>query len=570
MNKNKNKKYQHIKPAATKPVADHRSTKSAERWHNIADVLPYVLTFILVWIFCSDIYGDMLTRAQQETYVSSHAVTMKFLTDKEWGTLYWGARYLMLAFRSALLGGLLLATLLTLAVWAMDRFLCLPKYLRGLSALLPFALLGWMVSRGYSLFYKNEPSVIVLYPLLLALGTLLLAGIVTLVKRFSKTPVKVAETTGSDAARWKRWPVAALIPVVGFATLTPYTLCNYENEIITARMQNRILTGDIDEIALLVDDGLSAKQPTRSVAAYYAVGLMQTHQLLNRIFEIPFKYPEMPLDQKDGNEEYGIFEADCDFFTGLINPAYRAAMDKVVMNGPTIYQLKRMALCAIVSEQKNLARKYLKTISEMPFEQDFVDRYAPMVDDPQLIEQDPMLAEVLKLKPEESRFEQNYRRPIFMGYNIGLMSGSNEAIDASIAACLYSKDLVNFLPRAGVLKSIGRPLPQCVKEAIVIHGIKHPEAFEMFPELAPSNNTVGSTFHTVQSFILAIQNYYKEKYGAGGDWQARMMKDLKGGVPEEVRDALAPEWLGHYVYYYYCENIKKKEQGEHKDKSGVN
>lgn len=567
---NKKKKIQHTSPAATKPAASHDTACPARRWHGIAKWMPYLLTFLLVWIFCSNIYGDVLTRAQQDTYVSSHPQTMKFLTDQDWGTLYWGGRYLMLAFKSACLGGLLVAALLTLATWATDRFLCLPRYLRGLSAILPFALLWWMVGRGYSLFYKNEPSLIVLYPLLLALGTLLLAGIAALVKRFAAAPARAAGETAGNTARWKRLPLAALIPVVCFAALTPYTLRNNENEILTARMQNRILTGDIDEIARLVDDGLSAKQPTRSVAAYYAVGLMQTHQLLDHIFDIPFKYPEMPLDQKDGSEEYGIFEADCNFYTGLMNPAYRAAMDKVVMNGPTIYQLKRMALCAIVSGQQQLARKYLKTIGEMPFEQDFVDRYSPMTDNPELIGQDPMLAEVLKLKPEESRFEQHYRRPVFMGYNIGLLSGSNDAIDASIAACLYSKDLVNFLPRAGVLKSIGRPLPGCVKEAIVIHGIKHPEAFTSFPELSPSRNTIGSPFHTVQSFILAIQNYYKEKYGTSGDWQARMMKDLKGGVPEEVRDFLAPDWLGHYVYYYYCENIKKKEQSENKNKSGVN
>ena len=540
--------------------------------HKYLKPLPYVLTFLLVWVFCTWIYGDVFTRAQQDSYVSGNAVTMKFLTDKDFGTLYWYARYALLVFKSAWVGGLLLALLLTFSTWTLDRVFCLPRSLHGLTSLLGFALLGWMVWRGYSLFYKNEASVIVLYPILLAFAAFILGGIRCALLHLKK---KEAAPSSQPAAEhcghhWCRLPWGSLIVVLAFAGLTTYALGERENEILTCRMQNRVLTGDFEEIEKLADDALSAKSATRSVAAYYAIGLLQTHTLLDRLFDLPFHYPEMPLDAKDGSEEYGIFEADCSFFTGLTNSGYRAAMDKVVMNGPTIYQLKRMALCAIVGGEANLARKYLKLISEMPFEQAFVERYAPMVDDPELVKSDAMLSEVLKLKPEEARFEQNYRRPMFMGYNIGLLSGSNDAIDASIAACLYSKDLKNFLPRAQVLKNIGRPIPLCVQEAIVIHGLKNPDAYQMFPEYAPSNNRPGSPYATVQAFILDIQNYYQNECGAGANWQEVMTKDLKGGVPEKVRQFLEPNWLGHYVYYYYCENLTKKEDKENKNKSGVN
>ena len=67
-----------------------------------------------------------------------------------------------------------------------------------------------------------------------------------------------------------------------------------------------------------------------------------------------------------------------------------------------------------------------------------------------------------------------------------------------------------------------------------------------------------------------IQKFYQEKYGNAADWQEKMRADLKGGIPEDVRDYLATDWMGHYVYYYYCENIKTKDNGENKNKSGVN
>ena len=92
----------------------------------------------------------------------------------------------------------------------------------------------------------------------------------------------------------------------------------------------------------------------------------------------------------------------------------------------------------------------------------------------------------------------------------------------------------------------------------------------MFPEYAPNNNRPGSPYATVQAFILDIQSYYQNECGAGANWQQVMTKDLKGGVPEKVRQFLEPNWLGHYVYYYYCENLTKKEDKENKNKSGVN
>ena len=579
---------------------------------KFVSVLPYVVTFIAVWVFCSVVYGDVFTRAQQDSYVSGNAITMKFLLDQDWGQVFWFGRYLLLVFKNVALGGFLMASLLTLSVWAFDRFLCVPRWLHGLSACLPFALLWWMVSRGLSLFYKNEGSVIVLYPLFLSLLTLVLAAMTAGVRRWAKgkTPLQAAVTTASSnpiepvatktegkghASRktghgvkkttrpaaqdnvhsfrtiWKALPWGLLMPVACFTLLTVHTLSANENEILTCRMQNRVLTGDMDEIARLVDDGLEAKQPTRSVAAYYAVGLVHTDQILERLFEIPFKYPEMRLDVKDGSEEYGIMEADCNFFSGLMNASYRASMDHTVMNGPHLYHLKRMALCALMNNEQVLAEKYFTLIDEMPFEHDFVERYRPMLQDRKLLEQDPMLARVLKLKPEEEKFEQQYRRPVFMGYHIGLMTGSNEAIFPSLAACLYSKDLPNAFQRAQVVKGLGRPLPACVQEAMVIYALKNPQVYSAFPELASGASGLGgSASATVQSFITDIQKFYQEKYDNNGNWKEEMSKGIKGGIPVEVRDHLEANWLGHYVYYYYCENVRVKQTDDNKNRSGVN
>ena len=147
-----------------------------------------------------------------------------------------------------------------------------------------------MVWRGYSLFYKNEASVIVLYPCLLAFAAFILGGIRCAVRHLGAKKVEPSPAPAAEDGRnhWRRLPWGSLVVILAFAGLTTYALGERENEILTCRMQNRVLTGDFEEIEKLADDALSAKSATRSVAAYYAVGLLQTHSLLDRLFDLPF------------------------------------------------------------------------------------------------------------------------------------------------------------------------------------------------------------------------------------------------------------------------------------------
>lgn len=518
--------------------------------------LPYLLSFLCLWGFCTFTYGEVFTRCVQESFISSDAELMKHLTDQEYGTLYLFGRYLLLAFHNPWTGGLLFSLMLTAAVRLLDAAFRLPRWLRGASALLPFGLLAYFVHQGISLYYKNEPSLFVLQ----ATGLFAAAALLALAARF--LPRK-AEATA--AARWQRWPIGTLVVLAGFLPLHFYARHCGENTFLTAKMQNRILDNDTFS---LVEDGLQAKQPTRAVAAYYAIGLLQTNQMLERLFDISFHFPEVKLKQLDGTNEYGIFNADCNFFCGLVNSSYHAAMDQLVMNGPRLYYLKRMALCALLNGEKALAEKYLTVISQVPLEKDFVETYRPMADNPELLAEHPVFGKVLALKPIEQRFEQNYRTPTFLGYSIGMMQGSNLALDPSIAACLYSKDLPNLALRAAQYKRIHGNLPLSVMEALTIHGRKHPDLYQYFPELDERNQRfMNPAIASINNFYLAIQNYFQSKYNNAPDWRQKMSAALKEGIDDELRAQLAPEWVGHYVYYYYCENVKPRQQEKQENHS---
>ena len=547
-------------PHSKDSISKNKYAFLSTKWGKL---LPYLLTFFCLWTFSTFIYGEVFTRTVQESFVTSDAELMKHLTDQSFGNLYFFGRYLLLIFHSKWIGGTVLSVLLTAVVYFLDKALRLPQCLRGVSAIVPAALLLLWGNEGINIYYKNEPSLFVLQ----ALGLFIVALLATLISKIigHKTSANPPSAT-VNVNGWKRWPIGTLIALLTLIPLNVYTSNSAENTILTAKMQNRILENDIYP---LIEDGLSAKQPTRSVAAYYAIGLVQTDLLLEHLFDISFHFPDIHLQTNDGSGEYGIFNADCNFYAGLINSSYRSAMDQTVMNGPRLYYLKRIALCAILNQEKALALKYMDIISKVPFESEFVETYSPMIEQPELIAQHPSFSKVLALNPTEQRFEQNYRSPAFLGYNIGMMEGSNSALAPSMAACMYSKDLPNLALRAFQYKKITGTLPLAVQEALSIHARKNPDLYQYFPELNDANLRLPHPANAnVNNFYLSIQSHFQEKYQSN-DWRQKMSEELKGGITEDLRELIIRDWKGHYVYYYYCENINQKKE-EKQESSGVN
>lgn len=496
--------------------------------------LPYLLGFLLLWIFCTFIYGDVFVRAEQDSFFSFDRNSMAYVLSQPWGHIYWAMRFLLLSYKSACVGGLLLALIFTATAWLVDYCFKTPWRLRGLSFLLPIFVLSYFVYRGLNIYHKNEPGIIFLFPVILFFASALMAGVV---KIFSK---KAGHSEQAEKKPRRIFSVGISVLLISSAALYGCTLHFNENEIITTRMQNMATEGKWEE---MIEEALSAKRPTRAIAAYYAMALVQTNQLLEKIFDIPFDYPENNLDKIEGNSEYALLLPDANFHAGLIYPAFHAAQELTVMNGPRLHRLKRMAICATLNKEKALAEKLFHVIEQTPFEDKFIEKYRPMLYDSTLIAADPELACVLKLAPMEKRFEQNYRTPAFLGYNLGLRSGADPTLITSIAACLYTKDLDNMLVRARILKK-KQYLPACIQQAVVIASLKREGLMNEFPEISPYVQ------ETVKSFIMDAKPYAKDK--------------------PLLREKMKEKWLGTYMYYYYCENNETNQQQQTTTNAAVN
>lgn len=511
----------------------------------------YGLGFLFLAVFCTLIYGPVFHHIALDNFVCSDAEAMAYVHRLPYGTLFLAARYVLLVFKSQWLGGLLMAALLTCTAWLFDRLFLLftarSKRLAGLGmgfGFLPvIGMLYYMVHRGYDLFLRCEISTFVIWTVGLFAVALVVGLVACIVKRIVMKGAAVR--TGGYAL------VGFLLPLCAFGFLMKQAIVEGENVRVSCHMQN--ILDETEDWEAMADLGRSCKQPTRSVAALYTIALVHQNELLEHVFDIPFDYPELELDNVGGDDEGINYIADCNLHAGLATGAYHSSMEYNVMTGPHLRNYKRMAVCAILNGELPLAKRLLRLIGKVPFEQGWVEKYEAMVNDPKLIDEDETLATIRSLAPLEKGFEQKFRQPLFLGYNVGVNNGSNATLVTSVATCMYSKDLDNFLTRADFLQKV-MPLPLPVMQGILIASLRRPGLLEKFPQV---NSQSSMLMPDLQDFIADAKPYLEKKKSAKSEEETKALQS-------EMADGLRDKWLGTYYYYYYCGNLNqtvKKTEG---------
>ncbi|MBP3227733.1 MAG: hypothetical protein J6M53_02990 [Bacteroidaceae bacterium] len=540
------------------------------------------------WLLASWLWGDVMWRVEQDSYVSANAMQMKFLTDGVFGSLFYAARWLLLPMRYPVVGGLLLAAVLAATGALLSQGLRLKGRWAWAAYVLPLLFFAWLPWRGFSLYFRSEPSMVVLLPTLVLGVVAVFAAVRTFTDKRAPIIPRTARLVGfaavgiatvsaavwaytalhfvaalwltglliiymvsallllqarrsEDAAPWYA-PLAIPVLAVAAAVVTPHV--GYVDSVLaTAQMQRLLEEQDWEG---MTDVAMRPKYPTRSVAAYYAIALEHEDALLEQVFSLPFDFPKVTFDHEMPADEYALFVPDCNLAAGLLNPAYHEAFEQTVIAGQRLHWLKTMCKAALLNGEDRLVRKYLAVIGANPFEGAFCERIAQYVGRPDRLDEDNEFAHIRRLTPRDPhRFEQNFRKPTFLGYNMGLTEGPDEVLRTSAAACLYSKDLAAFIPRADVFVAKGWPLPECMQQALVIYSIKHggENFLKRYPGISPMVQ------QTIAAFSRDVAPIAKDK--------------------EAMRRELRDQWLGTYVYYYYCEN-NNPEQVRKQESAGVN
>lgn len=469
--------------------------------------------------------GDVFRMAREWSFVAFDGTLMHWLWQQPFGSLWIAGRLVLTLYRWPLVGGLVVAALLTAGSWLVGYCLRLRPtswwhLLRYLPAL---AWMTWVAWQGLNLYYQREPG--------RALGVLLLVDFVCAIDAFIIWTFKSHRHHTTATAPLVTWPHIALESAVIIGCFAiPVLLTQLRHPYLrpVTRMQVQLMAEDWDGMSATAHR--HAHLSYRPLAAYYAIALVHNGHLTDQMFDIRLDYDSLYVHSWGEAEDIGTnyYLIDCNYHAGLFRPATHKAIEMLTMNGPSLFSLKHLTRLALLENDWALARKYLFILRQTPFEGDFIERYEAMLDHPEAVDADPVFATVRKTEPIADSFESMYQSPTFLGYTCVLTAGrTKEALMQSLMACLYSKRMPDFLMRCQPL--IGTTPPRTIAEGLTTQLMKNQDIIKAFPQLQMNAQVY-------RGFLQTAQPYMKDR--------------ARGGIE------LFDQYRGYYPYYYFFGNLK--------------
>ena len=293
----------------------------------------------------------------------------------------------------------------------------------------------------------------------------------------------------------------------------------------------------------------NADMSYRPIAANYAIALVNTNQICERLYDIRLDYDSLYVHRRNtvpsNNNALMLYQEDCDYYAGFMQTCIHHAMERMTMIGPNIHSMELLAKCALMTGEWEVARKYLRILSDVPFEKEFVEKYSAYVGKPEAVNADKEMAFIRQLEPVNDSFENEYQQPTFLGYNAALTEGrSKNALLNSLAVCMYSKSMPAFMMRTRPLE--GTLPPENVADALCLMISKDEGIVHRFPSMEFRHQKLASK-------ISEMKPYMKDR-------------------PKYARE-LFPRYKGYYPYYYFFGNLKatrKTPKNEGSSTAGVN
>lgn len=506
-------------------------------------VLPVpVIAFLLIWAWAAWWQGDVFRMVRENSFFVADDLLMKYELQQEYGVLWCIGRALLMSFRYTWLGGALLAFMLTAGCWLLGYAMRLKAGWRWIQYL-PLALyMGIFSYEGLGNFFEAETGQPIGIPFCI-FCILMVWGV--MIASFSRKPLPAILRRPKDES--PRQNYLQLIVIVLCITL-PSVWAHIERPYVRplAAMQVATMEQDWQRVKQIAHE--NDELNNRPFAAYYAIALVHTGEIAERLFDIRLDYDSIYCPGYIGESEpMGMYLMECDFHAGLAQTAYHHAMENMSMCGPTLRNLKMMTKVALMRSEWELAKKYLTILEKVPFEGDFIKRYKPMMNNPEAVNADQEIARIRLTEPMHDSFENIYVQPVFLGYNATLFEGrSHEALLNSLMVNIYTKKMPEFIFRCQPMR--GTTPPCNVAEALTLMSSKDPSLAQQYQGLDLHANRL-------MSFIEDTRQYI----GSPEDRAAHAAE-------------LFPKYKGYYPYYYFFGNLKatKKNDSKQNSNAGVN
>ena len=517
--------------AATKQTAAPLKKKdSVFSFQLLATKLPVlVIFFFLTWLWSGWYYGSVFYISREYSYWVADPRIMNFVLSQPYGILRYIGRAILLLYKFPWLGGLVMALILTSGSWLTGYCLRLRgswRTLQYLPSLFYMAVVTW---NGLDIFFEARTGFIFGIPLL-ALIVLMVCALI--IRSFSRkaTPAFFANPAGETP---RQHCIQLGIILVVMAAVVGFDMWKRPYVRVICRLLDMEYRQDWSGIQKLARE--NAMMSNRPMACSYAIALVQTGQIAERLYDIRLDYDSLHvhgMDWKHNNASV-LYVPEGNYYGGFIESAQHACMEQMVMTGPTIRLLKLQIKCALMREEWELAEKYLALLRRVPFEGAFVKKYEPMIHHLDKVNADPEMALIRLTEPIHDSFENQYQQPLFMGYNLLLVEGrSSQALTNSLSVCLYTKLMPQFIERL-------EPIVGTTPSSIIMDGILLAENKQ--PGL--SQHFTGMNFRQpqFQTFLRNVQPYMKDRAGYANE--------------------LFPKYKGYYPYYYFFGNLKATKKG---------
>jgi len=492
--------------------------------------LPVLLVFfLLAWLWAGWYYGSVFSISREYSFWVADTRIMEFVLCQPYGILRYIGRAMLQLFKYPWLGGLLLALMLTAGSWLTGYCMRLKTSWRAiqyLPALFYMAVVSW---HGLDIFYEARTGLIFGIPFVVLL-ILCIWGVI--IRSFSRKPVPAVIGIPKDETPRQNGIQLAVIAVC-MAAIIGFDFWQRPYVRVICQLLDMEYKQDWAGIQKLAR--ANAKMSNRPMACSYAIALVQTGQIAERLYDIRLDYDSLHIHGMDWrhNNASCLYVPEGNYYGGFLESSQHACMEQMVMTGPTIRLLKLLTKCALMREEWELADKYLAVLRRVPFEKAFCEKYGAMVRRTDLVNTDKEMALIRLTEPIHDSFENQYQQPLFMGYNLMLVEGrSREALINSLCVCLYTKLMPQFVERLEPL--IGTTPPSIIMDGIMLAENKNPGISQHFS---------GLNFRQPQ-----LQNFLENT--------RQYMKDRPGHAYE-----LFPRYKGYYPYYYFFGNLKATKKG---------
>ena len=485
----------------------------------IAKIPVLAIFFALAWLWAGWYYGSVFHVSREYSFWSSDARLMTFILSQPYGILRYIGRAMLQLYQYPWIGGLLMALMLTAGSWLTGYCMRLKgswQAIQYVPALLYVAVVTWL---GLDIFFEARTGFIFGIPfaalVVLCIWAIIICSFKPRKRENGKKGIQLAVI------------VVVLAAIIGFDQWKrPYVrvICQLLD------MEYRQDWVGIQKLARA-----NSTMSNRPMACSYAISLVQTDQIAERMYDIRLDYDSLYIHGIDWfhNNASVLYVPEGNYYGGFLESAQHACMEQMVMTGPTIRLLKLQTKCALMRGEWELAEKYLAVLHHVPFEGAFIKKYEPMVRRNDLIEADREMALIRLTEPIHDSFENQYQQPLFMGYNLLLVEGrSKQALINSLCVCLYTKLMPQFVERLEPL--VGTTPPSIIMDGIMLAENKNAGLMQHFTGLNYRQPQL-------QAFLQATQQY---------------MSDRSGFAYE-----LFPKYKGYYPYYYFFGNLKATKKG---------